>query len=105
VKPLYYNKLGQPITLIEFLRLFADRKYQSLLVSELGSCNISTVWLGLNHNFWGEGPPLIFETMVFPSEETYRYATEQEALTNHARLVEKHGGLQTYISPFTGRIT
>ena len=29
---------------------------------------ISTVFLGLDHNF-GEGPPLVFETMVF---EDYR---------------------------------
>lgn len=28
---------------------------------------ISTVWLGLDHNYWG-GIPLIFESMVFNKE-------------------------------------
>ena len=27
---------------------------------------VSTVFMGLDHNFCGEGPPLVFETMVFP---------------------------------------
>ena len=26
---------------------------------------LSTVWLGLDHNFFSSGPPLIFETMLF----------------------------------------
>jgi hypothetical protein len=31
---------------------------------------VSTVFLGLDHNFLGTGPPILFETMVFaPSEE------------------------------------
>ncbi len=64
---------------------------------------VSTVFLGLNHNF-GEGPPLLFETMVFPQHgpidspikigtgqfmESYceRYATLEEALAGHERAV------------------
>ena len=56
---------------------------------------LSTVWLGLDHSF-GEGPPLIFESMVFapgsrPEElDQVRYSTEQEALLGHARLLRKH---------------
>ena len=56
---------------------------------------VSTVWIGINHNFSGEGPPLIFETMVFGSEgDLYceRYATEEQAREGHAatlrRLIE-----------------
>jgi hypothetical protein len=50
---------------------------------------ISTVFLGLDHN-WGDGPPLLFETMVFlggNATACYRYATRPEALAHHARLV------------------
>jgi hypothetical protein len=52
---------------------------------------VSTVWLGLNHN-WGTGPPLIFETMVtnpFGDWEDYqkRYSTEAEALDGHTEAV------------------
>lgn len=50
---------------------------------------VSTVFLGLNHNF-GEGPPLLFETMVFfDADDVYcrRYATWDEAVAGHDRAV------------------
>ena len=31
---------------------------------EINNLKISTVWLGVNHNYFG-GPPLLFETMIF----------------------------------------
>ncbi len=43
----------------------------------VGEAWISTLWLGINHNY-GDGPPLIFETMVFGGEhdeEMMRYAS------------------------------
>lgn len=48
---------------------------------------VSTVFLGLDHQFM-EGPPLIFESMIFPSNNTvetgcWRYSTEDEALAGH----------------------
>lgn len=48
---------------------------------------VSTVFLGLDHQ-WGEGPPLLFETMVFPECEDYeRYATWDEAVAGHDQVV------------------
>jgi len=51
--------------------------------------HVSTVWLGLDHSFGGDGPPLIFETMIFDrrgeSISCDRYATEVEALAGHRR--------------------
>ena len=53
---------------------------------------VSTVFLALDHRH-GEGPPLLFETMVFPSEGQWselaadRYSTHEEALAGHARHV------------------
>lgn len=56
-----------------------------------GRILISTVWLGIDHNFMMEGPPLIFETMVFDGNfgDRYceRYATKDEALAGHAKAV------------------
>jgi hypothetical protein len=69
---------------------------------------VSTVWLGLDHN-WVEGRrPLIFETMLFVPQykrtvingkvwesdkesigEQWRYATEEEAIRGHKMLVKK----------------
>lgn len=60
---------------------------------------VSTVFLGLDHQ-WGDGPPLLFETMVFPEddfaeEDMDRYSTWEEAVEGHRNMVEKHGGTVT----------
>lgn len=58
---------------------------------------ISTVFLGINHG-WGNGPPLLFETMIFDQnvepnkcwQEIYtdRYSTFQQAEAGHIEAVE-----------------
>ena len=54
---------------------------------------VSTVFLGIDHNF-GDGPPLLFETMIFGGKYDNwqdRYATREEALAGHEaaiRMVE-----------------
>jgi len=52
---------------------------------------ISTVFLGLDHRF-GDGPPQLFETMVFgglEDRELDRYATWDEAIEGHRAMVRK----------------
>jgi hypothetical protein len=53
---------------------------------------VSTVFLVTDHRFDGEGPPVLFETMVFDSTgaeaDIDRYATWAEALDGHARMVQ-----------------
>lgn len=52
---------------------------------------VSTVFLGLDHNFGG-GPPVLFETMIFggpKDEEMWRYSTWDDAITNHEMIVKK----------------
>jgi len=52
--------------------------------------HVSTVFLGLDHSF-GEGPPLLFETMIFGGpEDGYqdRYSTWDEAIEGHKKAVE-----------------
>jgi hypothetical protein len=56
---------------------------------------VSTVFLGLDHNFREGGKPLLFETMVFPSQESMqeldmdRYSTWEEAESGHKKMVRK----------------
>lgn len=38
---------------------------RSVALTEYDKVVVSTVFLGLDHNMMGRGPPLIFETMVF----------------------------------------
>lgn len=56
---------------------------------------VSTVWLGLDHNFFGS-PPLIFESMAFESNsrpfDQDRYPTERAAVRGHYRMVARHFG-------------
>lgn len=57
----------------------------------LPGCEVSTVFLGLDHRF-GPGSPLLFETMVFGGpfdQEQERYSTWAEAEAGHARMVDK----------------
>lgn len=65
----------------------ADRKVAKTLI---GDVCISTVFLGLNHRI-GDGPPQIFETMVFggeKAEEMSRYSTWEEAEKGHGVMVD-----------------
>lgn len=54
---------------------------------------VSTVWMGHDLAPWRDGPPIIFETMIFAADShpwdnaCTRYATEAEALEGHDRTV------------------
>jgi hypothetical protein len=90
----YYDRQGNPITRDRYIELFEDRTYKRVEFTDLGDYRVSTVWLGLNHNF-GDGEPLIFETMVFHKDKGWedqdmdRYPTEAEALEGHRQMVER----------------
>lgn len=86
----YYDKQGKEIKeTAEWTRLFGDKDYKTIGHDTIGKYRVSTVWLGLDHQF-GEGKPLIFETMVFGgnNEMQKRYATEEEAQDGHFKTVE-----------------
>ena len=55
-----------------------------------GEVLVSTVFLGLDHNFSSAGPPLLWETMIFggPHDQYQdRYHTREEALDGHAKAL------------------
>lgn len=60
--------------------------------TEVGEHLVSTVWLfGIDHQY-GDGPPLIFETMIFGdpwNNELRRYSTEEEAMRGHLEAVDR----------------
>lgn len=105
---LYFDRQGRPITLRQWGQRFQDMDYKRVALTEFPDGRlVSTVWLGLDHN-WGAGPPAIFETMVFggeikgkieitgfgermgfqsrDEELCERYATEEEARAGHERI-------------------
>jgi len=67
----------------------ADRKVEK---TEKDGIDVSTVFLGIDHRFGGEGGPLLFETMVFGGDndgDTARYSTWKEAKAGHKTMCEK----------------
>jgi len=56
------------------------------------SIRISTVFLGINHNYSRHEEPILFETMVFGGrydEEQERYTTWEKAEIGHKQWVKK----------------
>lgn len=52
---------------------------------------VSTVFLGLDHNYGGHGAPIVFETMIFGGEcngEMRRYSKYDDAIAGHNDMVK-----------------
>lgn len=96
---LWYDRNGQPITTEQANTLLGDPAYKRVALTDITSASdptvnyrVSTVWLGTNHNFVDDGPPIIFETMVFGGGEEqdqtmWRWSTEAGARAGHAEIV------------------
>lgn len=90
---MYYSREGKPLSRDESLNAWRDSKPVARAELDNGLL-VSTVFLCINHAH-GEGPPLIFETMVFDGEKwgdpltCVRYSTEAEALKGHDKVVEE----------------
>jgi hypothetical protein len=60
----------------------------------VGPYRVSTVFLGINHRHFGDGPPILFETMVFEGDDgdvdMDRCSTWAEAEAMHADFVARY---------------
>ena len=94
----YYDRCGNTISLNDWAAKFEDRSYQVVKQDRIDGWFVSTVWLGIDHSFFG-GPAQIFETMIFPPDgETGekhpdldnwqdRYPTEETAKAGHEQAL------------------
>lgn len=87
------NDAGEPVEchdLMEWARWFeANDDARRVAADERQAGNVSTVFLGLNHNF-GNGAPLLYETMIFGGEHDgyqERASTRAEAVREHAKAL------------------
>jgi hypothetical protein len=92
----WYDRQGAVLSdFSDIEQKLTDPSYKILRQEKVGHGRkwISTVWIGIDHNFSKVGVPLIFETMVFnrtphgicfgsPMDQL-RYATEEQALHGH----------------------
>lgn len=95
----YYDRQGNPMPDSAGTFIFgSNADDRRVAETQVGDVWISTVYLGLDHQ-WGDGPPLIFETMAFSApkgkadfgDELYcdRYSTEEEAQAGHDSAVKE----------------
>lgn len=97
---MFYDIDGNEITEITVFEGLLRRKrtegYGRIGSDTIDGARVSTVWIGNNYNFTMQGPPIIFETMVFGAvaghedwdEYTQRYSTKEQAAAGHAEIVE-----------------
>jgi hypothetical protein len=92
--PRYYAVNGRPMALMEWVRVFGKYRHigEDFVRVRGHTYRVSTVWLGLDHNWNPSGPPLIFETMVFENGIIHngmmaRYSTLTEAQRGHVTMV------------------
>ena len=88
------NDQGKPVlepNILRWARWYesADRRVAWSDISQ--GVHVSTVFLGIDHNFGG-GPPLLYETMVFGGpmdQHQERYTTREEAVAGHEEVVRR----------------
>lgn len=91
------GKLPVPCSFQEGTEQLAKDRHVAL--TYVGDCRVSTVFLVVDHNLTGSGPPHLFETMIFGGEKDgyqARCSTWDEAQAHHVAAVEvaKSGGGQ-----------
>jgi hypothetical protein len=93
-RQLYYlqDENGEPYSVdMMTWALWFERNDRRIAYDEVGGFSVSTIFLGLDHN-WGEGPPVLWETMIFSDGTTWdghaeRYTSRAAALKGHKRAV------------------
>lgn len=88
--PQYYYLDGHtPVPIYGHGQTFRFLLNRTVAHDTIEGVRVSTIFLGVNQQ-WGDGPPLLFETMVFGGkldEAQARYSTWEEAETGHAVML------------------
>jgi hypothetical protein len=65
---------------------FEDRNKRVVRRTSIGHVLVSTVFLGLDHSFFGDGAPVLWETMIFGG----RHAGHQIRASSHEGALRQH---------------
>lgn len=101
--PHCFDRSGAPMTLRQWIEVWENnpRAYRRVEATTVtlpdGSSRwVSTVWLGVDHSFGRGTRPLIFETMIFATDDAtgdeggqWRWHTEREARESHEIIVRR----------------
>lgn len=78
-----------PISDSAFGQAVEEHEERRLAFDQVGEVEVSTVFLGIDHNFAG-GEPILWETMVFGGKHNdfqQRYSTKEMAIAGHRAAV------------------
>lgn len=67
------------------------RRWAQQQRDKVGDCDVSTVFLAIDHNWPGLGPPVLWETMIFGGPHDsyqWRYCTATHARAHHAAILD-----------------
>ncbi len=85
------HKNPVPCTLETWGSMYQNPEFKRVAFDEVDGFDISTVFLGIDHNHFG-GRPILFETMVFnkQGDDVFqdRYHTWDEAVKGHENTKE-----------------
>ena len=85
------KKIVKETDLLKWAKWFeSNRENCRVAIDEIDNVKVSTVFLGINHN-WETGKSLLFETMIFGGKyDDYqeRYSTWDEAVKGHKKAVK-----------------
>lgn len=84
---------GEPVPVESFSEAEGSfEKDRRVALDDIAGSLVSTVFLVIDHQYDDDGPPLLFETLVFGgplADEMDRYSTRAEALAGHAAMVAR----------------
>lgn len=101
----YKNVIKKPLGW-DVERFLVKGKRRHSKATFLGSLRLSTVFLALDHRYSGEGPPILWETMLFDDKNAiydedimtrifpedlgqWRFSTKKEAMHHHNKKVKE----------------
>jgi hypothetical protein len=100
------NPVGEddPSAWADFMR---DERRRLVAHDEAGKWTVSTVFMGLDHDVVGNGPPVLWKTMVFGPQPwggfSCWYTNRWKAISQHDQLAEAVRRSQKLpAKPFTG---
>jgi len=113
-RPRFYILKGRmpvavddPAACEEFFKNVLNRRVAFTKVSP--KSHVSTVFLCLDHSFDVEGPPILFETLVFGGEladDMARYSTWDDAVAGHEKMVKRvlEAEGASFLDPWENRV-
>jgi len=80
-------------SIVAWGKWFEDIDSRRVCLTDIASCMVSTVFLGVDHGF-GDGPPILWESMVFEDgsaleDYTNRYTSKEDAVKGHNEIVSR----------------